>query len=71
MLRPELAEKGLYVVGIPEEWNHMDRYEEGVTKLMHLTTTRLQPWARTGTQRIVDGIWHKAEERMLNEQDTK
>ena len=29
---------------IPVEWNHLERYEPGVTKLLHYTVVPTQPW---------------------------
>ena len=29
---------------IPDEWNHLDSYRPGETKLLHFTTVRTQPW---------------------------
>lgn len=29
---------------IPREWNHLERYEPGVTKLLHYTVVPTQPW---------------------------
>jgi hypothetical protein len=30
--------------GLPPEWNHLENYEEGVTKLLHYTVVPTQPW---------------------------
>ncbi len=29
---------------LPPEWNHLERYEQGVTKLVHYTVVPTQPW---------------------------
>jgi hypothetical protein len=29
---------------VPAAWNHLEHYEEGVTKLLHYTVVPLQPW---------------------------
>jgi hypothetical protein len=33
---------------IPIEWNHLERYEPGVTKLLHYTVVPTQPWRSDG-----------------------
>src|SRR5439155_16490600 len=30
--------------GLPPEWNHLERYEPGLTKLLHYTVIHTQPW---------------------------
>lgn len=34
--------------GLPPEWNHLERYEPGTTKLLHYTVIHTQPWKFAG-----------------------
>jgi len=39
-----IVEPELVGDSIPIEWNHLERYEPGVTKLLHYTVVPTQPW---------------------------
>lgn len=41
---------------LPEEWNHRDHYEEGVTKNLHYTMLKTQPWRVTQVHPL-ERIW--------------
>ena len=43
---------------IPPEWNSLDEYEEGVTKLLHYTDMSKQPWRSPAHPH--EGVWRKA-----------
>jgi lipopolysaccharide biosynthesis glycosyltransferase len=51
------------VGNVPEDWNHLDRYRKGRTKLLHYTKVRTQPW-RWGRHRF-GALWYEALERAL------
>lgn len=40
---------------LPQEWNHLERFDPGETKLLHYTVGELQPW-KTGGNPLED-IW--------------
>ena len=44
------------VGSLPEEWNHRDHYEEGLTKNLHYTMLKTQPWRVTKVHRL-EKIW--------------
>ena len=43
-----IVEPDLVGDSIPIEWNHLERYEPGVTKLLHYTVVPTQPWRADG-----------------------
>ncbi len=43
-MRQRLAEHDFIEFTIPHEWDHMDRYQPGETKLIHFTDMKTQPW---------------------------
>jgi hypothetical protein len=43
---------------IPPEWNHLEHYEPGVTKLVHFTIVPTQPWKND--KNPLREIWHEA-----------
>lgn len=43
---------------IPPEWNHLERYEPGVTRLLHYTVVRTQPWKTDGNP--LGDLWMEA-----------
>lgn len=42
---------------LPPEWNHLERYEPGVTKLVHYTVVQTQPWKNNDNP--LREIWHE------------
>jgi hypothetical protein len=44
--------------GIPVTWNHLERYEEGSTKLLHYTVVPTQPWRND--ENPLRGLWEDA-----------
>ena len=59
---------------LPPEWNHLERFEEGRTKLLHYTVGHLQPWRNT--RNPLRSRWIKAyrealRERTLPEEEVK
>ena len=40
---------------LPTEWNHLERYEPGVTKLLHYTVVNSQPWRAPGNP--LEKVW--------------
>jgi hypothetical protein len=49
--RDEIAER------IPAEWNHLERHEPGLTRLIHYTVASTQPWRRRGNPN--GSIWYR------------
>lgn len=43
---------------LPPEWNHLERYEPGVTKLVHYTVVQTQPWKNNANP--LRDLWHEA-----------
>ncbi|HLF99938.1 MAG TPA: glycosyltransferase [Acidimicrobiia bacterium] len=43
---------------LPPEWNHLERYEPGVTKLTHFTVVPTQPWKND--ENPLCGLWRDA-----------
>jgi hypothetical protein len=43
---------------VPSAWNHLERYESGVTKLLHYTVVAQQPWRSDANP--LGGIWEAA-----------
>lgn len=43
---------------IPPEWNSLEQYEEGVTKLLHYTVGEIQPWKNDDN--LLRHIWEDA-----------
>lgn len=43
---------------IPPEWNHLEQYEAGATKLLHYTVVPTQPWKND--QNPLRGLWEEA-----------
>src|SRR6202011_3007497 len=39
-----LVPPGDVVESVPPEWNHLECYEPGITKLLHYTVVPTQPW---------------------------
>jgi hypothetical protein len=40
---------------LPTEWNHLEHFEPGVTKLLHYTVVPTQPWRATGNP--LEQLW--------------
>ena len=43
---------------LPPEWNHLEQYEPGVTKLLHYTVVQTQPWKND--ENPLRGVWEPA-----------
>lgn len=43
---------------LPAEWNHLNEYKKGKTKLLHYTKEDAQPWYKP--DHSLAGLWHKA-----------
>jgi len=43
---------------VPTSWNHLERYEPGITKLLHYTVVAQQPWRSDANP--LGGIWETA-----------
>jgi len=43
---------------VPTSWNHLERYEPGITKLLHYTVVAQQPWRSDDNP--LGGIWETA-----------
>jgi hypothetical protein len=44
--------------GLPPEWNHLEHFEPGSTKLLHYTVVPTQPWKND--ENPLRGIWEEA-----------
>lgn len=44
--------------GLPPEWNHLEHFEPGETKLLHYTVVPTQPWKND--ENPLRGIWEEA-----------
>jgi lipopolysaccharide biosynthesis glycosyltransferase len=42
---------------VPPEWNHLEHYEPGTTRLLHYTVVSTQPWRRRGNP--YGAIWER------------
>ncbi len=49
---------------LPPEWNHLDRFTRGETRLLHFTNLRSQPWTFPGKHHL-EGLWVDALNRAL------
>ena len=53
----DLKAASYYTRGIPEYWNHCDRFD-GFTKMLHFTQQNRQPWkALAPKDRAIDKLW--------------
>ncbi len=83
LLRGRYLPEGWIAPKIPDTWNHLDRYYEGVTKLLHFTHMQSQPWVRPGhkfgylwfdalAEAVTDGfILYETVEKEIKKQDLK
>jgi hypothetical protein len=53
------------VDGLPQEWNHLEHFHEGLTKLLHYTVVPTQPWKND--ENPLRGIWEDAFVRAWSE----
>jgi hypothetical protein len=51
--------------GLPPEWNHLEHFEPGGTKLLHYTVVPTQPWKND--ENPLRGIWEEAFVRAWDE----
>lgn len=51
--------------GLPPEWNHLESFEPGKTKLLHYTVVPTQPWKND--ENPLRGIWEEAFVRAWND----
>ncbi len=47
-----------FATTIPKEWNHLEVYEPGVTRILHYTVVSTQPWKTDGNP--LEGVWTDA-----------
>lgn len=50
---------------IPPEWNHLERYAPGLTRLLHYTVVHTQPWRSNGNP--LGDLWMQAYAEALQE----